>query len=547
MKKTYLPTIIFMLLFFPSCSGISTFLLVNNPSVSGSLDVIVDFNDGYEMTINSSWHTLNIWDISIIINWVKNNYTAGDYKRDNPLVKTLVLMTATGGRQSRVNEYVFRYDNGSLYYNFTNLEIAINWIMSGGFHLEFVIGNVPHALANDTTDYGAFDALTSAPSNYSEYRWYIGNITEFCIDHWGYENVSGWEWRLMTEPDNKDWWTCGIDEYINLYVNTFKTIKALIPDAKIVLGNLMNHHDFNMAGYILKKINEINATILPNTISFSYYTSLRNMHDLNDLEKLLSRWEIYLESLGFYNNFTLSVEEGQVLVDKNGLYLWSGLGDEMGAAWQAWMITSCVKARFKRFVQWAVQFDGFLAPKGYVQLMAEKMLNMKLVDLNFMYHPLTPVNLRYVGGFAGIGQDPANASKNNYRMLLYQFIPSHDMEIRKSLTLKLKGVENGQHELLVYRVDRNNHNFFTEFLQDSSHLVRIPSSTGIGGSIHDLNIGVTLGYPAGWEFWWQWRNNHSDSKQLQLESRLLVQVDNSGTMEFSVKMESNCVLLVEII
>nr|MDO8114124.1 hypothetical protein [Candidatus Sigynarchaeota archaeon] len=269
-----------------------------NPTTTPILSASIDFSSDAKKIISPVWNDMNVWDVSM----VESNMT--EFRQQHPTVDTLTLMTATGGRNARwsySNEYVFRHPNGTLWYNFTKLDTALDRVMAGKLKLVLVIGNVPHALANKTTfvdsDYGAFDALTLPPGNFTEYGWYIANLTAHCIDRYGIANVSQWSFRLMTEPDGRDWWSGTDDEYVELWLSTFGVIKAVAPGAKIVLGNMGEHDDFQFATHLLQSVHAINATLLPDIVSFSYYHFLQRPERPDDLETLIDRWLAHLSSL----------------------------------------------------------------------------------------------------------------------------------------------------------------------------------------------------------------------------------------------------------
>ncbi|MHA1848617.1 MAG: GH39 family glycosyl hydrolase [Promethearchaeota archaeon] len=519
----------------------------SNPTINTKIDATISFNTAGEKNINNFWGAFNIWDVSIINDWVNRNYTPSDFKSEEPSTNMIVLMTATGGRSARTNEYVFRSANGSLYYNFTMLDIAIDWIMEGNYSFEFVIGNTPHALVSKSEselDYGAFDALTYAPENYTEYKWYIENITRHCIDRWGLNQVSKWQWRLMTEPDNEDWWVEGTDEYVKLWINTFETVKTIIPNAKLVLGNMEKHWNFEFVTRCLNAIKQYNESLLPDTISFSYYHSLKSPPDQDDLHELLKAWEEYLPRLELHKNFSLSVEEGQILQDEDGKRLWSGDASELGGAWQGWMISSCIHHDFSRFVQWAVNYENILAPKGFVQLAADKMVNLSLDTIHM--ESILPIPIlekqRMIGGFAG----HALENEKKYAIFLYYYSPSRTWSLEKKLTLHLSGIQQDEYTIKTYIIDKDHHNFFSKFLNDSSHLERISHQDYNDGSIYDLLLGYTLGYQEGWEFLWNWTRSNDLPHELKFDSIDTITIDESTQHVLNTVMHPNSVTLIEI-
>ena len=524
---------------FAAVIAINSIVPIWNPTIITSLTASVNFSSGSGKTISPVWNCMNIWDVTM----VPADMTT--FKAQHPTVDTLVLMTATGGRPDEPwyhysNDYVKRLPNGTLVYNFTNLNVAVDRTLNARLHLELVIGNVPHALANKTTftraDYGAFDALTLPPKNYTEYRWYIGNLTAHCISRWGVANVSSWKFRLMTEPDNRDWWTATIEEYIQLWMATFGPIKAAIPNATIVLGNMASNNNFAFATRVLQDVAAQNVSLLPDMVSFSYYHDLRHPPSPDDLSSLVSRWLVHLASLGINKKFTMAVEEGMILTDENGKRLWAGDGTELGAAWNTWMISSVIGLNFDHFVQWDMNFDGFLGPHGLVHLMAQRMVGSTLVNVSMNYSPLSMTATHLVGGFAS-----KNASGGVYRALLYKYTPQRSWKQGTTLDVSIQGLPAGTYNETVFRIDGHENNWFTTWLQNSTGVPRYPD-----GSIYDLDIRTAFNNTAGYAAWGKWKLGRSDPLTPVPEPLNIITIGEDGSAIFHVALDANCVVLLEL-
>jgi hypothetical protein len=126
------------------------------------------------------------------------------------------------------------------------------------------------------------------------------------------------------------------------------------------------------------------------------------------------------------------------------------------------------------------------------------------------------------------------------------YCTSWDLKVPKDVDVIVKGIPPGNYTVNRYRVDKHEHNFFTKWLEDSAHMERV-AYNGQGGSLYDLNIGMTLGYPGGWEYWWHWANNHVDEKTLDPERFELREVAGGSDQAFGFQMESNTVIMLEFI
>ena len=351
---------------------------------------------------------------------------------------------------------------------------------------------------------------------------------------------SMWEWRLMTEPDNRDWWTGSVEEYIDLWIATFSEIKNLIPNASLVLGNMAFHDDFAFPQAVLNALKEENSTLLPDTVSFSYYHSLENPPPPNDLEYLIEMWSEFVNSLDLNKDIVISCEEGFILHDEDGKRLWLGDGTELGAAWEGWMMTSSRKEKFKRFVQWDTQVDGYLSPRGFVHLMAERMDGMELVDIDIASNLLT---YEYLGGIAVRAND-----SNKFYIMLYNYFPRRNIDLDTTVDLKIKGLASSTYNFSHYRVNKYQHNWFTQWLVDVGSIENNETLfDSIEGSRYDLSVGSRFKHPDAWLYWWNWKQAHSPPSRTLYSYNSFNREIESNFTSFKVNISVNSVELIEII
>lgn len=283
----------------------------------------------------------------------------------------------------------------------------------------------------------------------------------------------------MTEPDNRDWWTATVDEYVSLWLATFGPIKARVPGARVVLGNMAWHDSLAFLGTVLAAVKTVNATLLPDTVSFSYYHDLRSPEIPGDLQQLVARWEAFLAGMQLGKPVDITCEEGMILVDEDGDRLWGGDGTEMGAAWDAWMLSSVEGTSFRRFVQWSPSYDGWLGTRNYVHLAAERMVGAQLVAMEPRVLPLFSSFLR-VGGFAA-----RNASAGDYSVMVYQYSPARGKLQQPHVDLDITGLPAGSYNVTEYRIGPGSAmNWFEAWLAASASLTPRPDC-----SRWDLSIG----------------------------------------------------------
>jgi hypothetical protein len=77
------------------------------------------------------------------------------------------------------------------------------------------------------------------PADYALWKKYVRQFLKACIDAFGYEEVSRWQYRVATEPDNNRHWGGTWEEYIVHYDHTVQAVTEVIPNAWIGPGNFI--------------------------------------------------------------------------------------------------------------------------------------------------------------------------------------------------------------------------------------------------------------------------------------------------------------------
>ncbi len=500
----------------------------------------VDLSQETPYRITPVWNTLNIWDVDF---FRVNNPDA--YRAKYPYVDRLILMTATGGRSSRINDYYTEDASGNPTYNFTPLCRALQWVYDANITPVIVIGNTPHDLARldpgETWNYGAFDALTHPPRDWNKYYNYIHAIALNLTGTFGAANASSWEWRVMTEPDNKDWWTGTWEEYFWLYVNSTRAIRAVIPGARVGIGNLMEEDDIDRINQFVIDIQRMAPDALPNITGYSCYGRGQVGPYPSEIGQVASNWNRVLRADLAPFEFEQVIEEGQILVDEAGHRLWSGDGTELGAAWQAAVIQQCILQNVSRYVQWEFRASELPAPSYFVHEMYEKLEGHPFFPLNMVYPWRVKPHQRHVDGFASWD---ANAS------VLSLLVYSHDVNRHSShsTTVDISVILPPELSTSIstqeyYRIDHDHSNFFTDWLAFSEDLERIVPNEAGGGSRYDLGVGINL-KPEDQNTWYTWQWEHRNDYALETVDRDLHLTQTGSTLGFQVPLDANAVSLV---
>ncbi|MHA1870324.1 MAG: GH39 family glycosyl hydrolase [Promethearchaeota archaeon] len=498
----------------------------------------INYDTGSPLTVNPVYDTLNIWDIS----WF--NQSTNDpiaYKSKYYFIDKLVVMTATGGRDTGSNEYMTINENGSISYNFSALDIMVDWLKNASITPVFVIGNTPHALTPDpdNIDYGAFGADTAEPNNYTLYSYYICNLTSHLLNYAGHDFISNWTWRIYTEPDNDDWLNGTLDTYFRIYTTTARAIRSVLPDAKLELGNMMDKDfDERHKNFIDKLANEA-KDVFPNVIGWSVYGKIRKDLFMKEAFDLIQQWQNYISKLGF-KNIEYVIEEGQILVDEDKRRLWLGDSTELGAAFTANAFTQCLYHNLSRYTTWDFYSCEIRTPKLNLIDMFRKMQNEEIKSISFTYPKLIKNTRHTINGLAArtSDSDNSNGTYKKSHVLLYNLVNNRNYNHSVKINLKIKHLDPQYSHLKMYFIDKNWSNFHRDwdpyaFKNNFTYCV-VP---GYGmGSPFDVALGMTLCEEFRNDYYlWSWNHHLTD---YQLETIVNTSLSLNTTLSSPLKLPS---------
>jgi len=250
--------------------------------------IVVDYNEIEPLIVHPVWNTLNVWDVSFL-NGEVPGYNASTYRQRHFYVDHINIMTATGGRSTKTNEFYSEDAQGTQQYNFSALIKAVDWVLAAGLNATIVIGNTPLQMSDTPIAPGEFDANTGIPKDYVKYSNYITNLTSTVANHLG-DQLSRFNWRIYTEPDNEGWLHKGLENYFLIYITSFRAIRAIIPNAVIELGNMMRSDPEDaLIPFIQRLQSEANDT-LPNIVGYSGYGEGQFGADEREVGKSGKEW-----------------------------------------------------------------------------------------------------------------------------------------------------------------------------------------------------------------------------------------------------------------
>lgn len=524
-------------------SGGGFYLYLNHRPVN-TVDITVNFDDcfvsdeydgnGAPRKMLPVYNTLNIWDIDWFTN-PSNNPT--DYANKYYWVDQLVVMTATGGRDTYSNEYLNVTESGVPTYNFTKLETMIDWLQVADIDPVFVIGNTPHNLTDDpdNVDYGAFGANTASPNNFTMYRNYIRALAQHVLNYGGSDFLANWTWRIYTEPDNDDWLENSLDAYFQIYNTSACAIRSVLPDAKIALGNMMDKKMDDRFRSFLNRLDTEIPDVFPDQIGWSVYGFVTDDLFLRKAFSDIQDWKDYLHKLG-YDNIEFVIEEGQILTDDDGKRLWSGDSTEIGAAFTANAFKECIVSNISRYTTWQFYSGELRTPKLNVIDMFMNMTGESLVSLNVGYDWLTLGSKRTIDGLASISDQGDCA-----HILLYNLIHDRDYRHNVSVTLSTSGKPESLVDIRAYVVDRTRSNFHVDWDVYSDGFTYYGTEQYNDGSRYDVALWNVLRGDERDDFsLWSW--NHRNDYRLEETHDFS---ESEGQIMFN--MDSNSVFLIEFL
>jgi hypothetical protein len=499
----------------------------------------VDFGQVEPFTIKPVWNTLNIWDISFL-NGSNSEYNITRFKSRNFFCDHVILLTATGGRSSGTNEMYNEDSFGNPVYNFNALLMALDWVVAVNITATIVIGNTPLKMCTDNPiDYGAFDANIGVPSNYTKYYDYIANLTQAVKNHLGIE-ISRFDWRIMTEPDNHDWLRNKLDDYFLIYLNSVRAIKSVLPNATISLGNMVKEAPKESVVPFLKKLQNEAPDTLPNQVSYSGYAGGQFDHDERSIGKSGKEWNEALKKDLNLPNLKVNIDEGQILSDFEGIRLWNGDGTEFGAAWNAGVFHQCIINNIGRYTQWDFYMGETSSPSLNVIRMYERIEGETMVKTNVIYPWYARYSQTRLNAFATLSQ-----ATGKLHLMIYFTDENHFSNKTMKVNVQLKNVAQNvsMSNPLMFVVNRTYSNGFWHQYELFGHIERgyWEGKT----SKWDLNVGVTLNGTGYRDAFYLWTWEHRDDFKLQTATSPQF-IEKEGVYQTQMVFPANSVHLWEL-
>lgn len=335
----------------------------NGKPVSFQVDVAV--RHGKPQPVSD---TLCIWDIRDFDDegCFGRRVPAGWFKKMYPFVKTVIMMTFTGGKG--YNEWYKEDALGNPLMDFTVPVRILKNVLRQGVLPMVVIGQTPLALSACPEDGGDHCGWGNRyrPRDYNRYAAYIRAFAEALADAFGREEIARWKFRVYTEPDNQSWWMESEEEFYKLYDVTAGALEEVIGRENLCIapGNLENVESWpGLLHHCQSGRNAYTGGIgAPcDYFSISHYSAAPALGGLPHKVERMKQRVAEVPGLGIQD---YHVGEGQFLTDGDPLgdgtshrLSMAQVGTNHGASWQAALYRLCQESGMRGFANWAYYLD----------------------------------------------------------------------------------------------------------------------------------------------------------------------------------------------
>jgi xylan 1,4-beta-xylosidase len=133
------------------------------------------------------------------------------------------------------NHVVSRADDGTLAYDFTEVDALYDQIRDIGFRPIVELSFMPAAIARDPDEtVFAYRGIISPPRDWSEWYEVVSALTAHLVERYGIDEVATWAFEVWNEPNLEVFWTGTQADYLQLYDKSARAVKDV--DARLRVG-----------------------------------------------------------------------------------------------------------------------------------------------------------------------------------------------------------------------------------------------------------------------------------------------------------------------
>lgn len=417
---------------------------------------------------------INVWDYRA---WAESEKFPEYFAHNLPFVRYVQLMMAVGGNEDR-DLFVNPTDRETLNdYNFSKLIEACRNILYQGLIPHLKIGNIPLKYSKEPKISKSFGVNIMPPDDYKLWYDYVKAFGDALVTEFGVESVKSWRFGVLTEYENKDWFSVDDDseitknEYFKLYDYAVEALRNSI-DNDIFVGahsmtvteGLWDERDF--ISHCANGIN--NCTGERGTrlcyLSSSFYDNKPGEYAEKTVQESIDLLRDHAVKEGL-NGLVYGIDEGRILQGCDGKDLLPrAVGNTWQAAADARLFKTLLDNDIDYFSQWYFTTKGLF---GGVPCVSAHVANLfyKLAGNN-------RVTVNKLSRNSNVDSNPdciAAINKDKLYLLFYAYSDSISEVGQRSVRCNLRDLVKSSGKIKVtYTTVSDDSNFFDEWERDQA-------------------------------------------------------------------------------
>ncbi len=396
---------------------------------------------------------------------------APDYHQQAPFIEHYLLFNAFGCAPGRPERELYDEDQyGNPVYHFHRTTNAIDSILAQGMLPYITVGGCPVKLASDPNAVStAYGTMTCRPSDYNKYRAFVQAFFEDLNTKYGAQNVATWRFKMMTEPDNVDWWSESRNEWFTFYAETVAGAAAANPGVVINPGNLMRHRPGEHHLWLVPWAQQVHAGNLPvpRRITFSFYSPW-TMPNTGGPQLLYDDIPSIRQALAPYpelDNIPIGLDEGYIGRDEQGKFIAGHMdGTELGAAHVVLLTQAGLDMGLDSMMIWHCEFnDPPMAPRMVIDWVYGLDQQTRLVPQVTAGSMLTD---HYLGTFA------ARDAAGTVTAVVSHWARYRNATGTTTYSIRLTNLPPGPVNVHHTRIDRDHGIYAHQWISDSASIPR---------------------------------------------------------------------------
>lgn len=424
---------------------------------------------------------INVWNYHE--GWLgpKDKEYAGHFSKNMPFVTYVQFMMAAGGNAGR-DLFENPLDRSVTDdYDFTPLIEACRNVIAQGLIPHLKIGNVPLKYTANPKISQSFGVNLLPPDSYETWYLYVQAMGEALVRKFGRKNVQAWRFGVLTEYENKDWFSVDDDPeatrtaYFKLYDYTVDALQRSIGKNICVGGHSMtvseglwDERDFITHCARGKNFRTGKKGTRLCYLSSSYYDPLPGKTAGKTLPECIALLRKHAEKEGF-KNLIYGIDEGRILqgTDKKDLDP-RAIGNTWQAAYDARIFKTLVDHDIDYFSQWKFTSGGLWEGIPSVSLHTANLFYIlsgnKRLGVDNTTTRITPgdTDAANTGCIAAIDE-----RKNKLLLLFYAYSDSVYEQGMRSISCRINDLSRNVRNIKAVRtLISDDSNFFDEWERD---------------------------------------------------------------------------------